>query len=154
MSDELNPELESFRQQWRAEVTAKTKGESSTARTQPARPAPRTPSIVPKTIAQKLGEDRNDDQISDEEDGDISTRPRGRSFHAASSADEEDVDSVAKMATREPLSALEHYEKAVERETEGNLGDSLKLYRKAFRVSISAAVAVILAMSLTTFPDG
>lgn len=35
---------------------------------------------------------------------------------------------------KEPESALEHYEKAVERESQGNLGDSLNLYRKAFRV--------------------
>lgn len=33
-----------------------------------------------------------------------------------------------------PRSALEHYEKAVEKETEGDLGESLKLYRKAFRM--------------------
>jgi F-box protein 9 len=34
----------------------------------------------------------------------------------------------------DPVSALDHYEKAVEREAVGNLGDSLQLYRKAFRV--------------------
>lgn len=33
-----------------------------------------------------------------------------------------------------PESALEHYEKAVEKETQGSLGESLSLYRKAFRV--------------------
>jgi len=37
-------------------------------------------------------------------------------------------------ATGIPGSALEHYEKAVEKETEGSLGESLKLYRKAFRM--------------------
>lgn len=35
---------------------------------------------------------------------------------------------------REPRSALEHYEKAVERESQGSLGDSVSLYRRAFRV--------------------
>ena len=35
----------------------------------------------------------------------------------------------------EPRSALEHYEKAVERESQGSLGDSLALYRKAFKVT-------------------
>ena len=35
---------------------------------------------------------------------------------------------------QEPSSALEHYEKAVEKETHGQLGDSLKHYRKAFKV--------------------
>lgn len=33
-----------------------------------------------------------------------------------------------------PESALEHYERAVEKETQGSLGESLSLYRKAFRV--------------------
>lgn len=34
----------------------------------------------------------------------------------------------------DPHSALEHYEKAVEKESQGNLGDSLELYRKGYRV--------------------
>lgn len=35
---------------------------------------------------------------------------------------------------REPHSALDHYELAVERESEGSLGDSLNHYRKAYRL--------------------
>jgi F-box protein 9 len=42
--------------------------------------------------------------------------------------------SAKGLAKTEPVTALEHYEKAVEREAAGNLGDSLRLYRKAFRV--------------------
>ena len=38
-----------------------------------------------------------------------------------------------------PVSALDHYEKAVEREAAGNLGDSLHLYRKAFRVRVKSS---------------
>ena len=38
---------------------------------------------------------------------------------------------------QEPSSALEHYEKAVEKETHGQLGDSLKHYRKAFKVGLT-----------------
>jgi F-box protein 9 len=37
-------------------------------------------------------------------------------------------------AGKAPRTALEHYEKAVEKESQGSLGDSLNLYRKAFRV--------------------
>lgn len=37
-------------------------------------------------------------------------------------------------AETEPSSALEHYERAVEKENSGSLGDSLLHYRKAFRV--------------------
>jgi len=35
----------------------------------------------------------------------------------------------------EPVSALNYYEKAVEKEAAGSLGDSLRLYRKAFSVT-------------------
>ena len=38
--------------------------------------------------------------------------------------------------TKEPRSALEHYERAVEKEDQGNLGDSLSHYRKAYRVRV------------------
>lgn len=40
-----------------------------------------------------------------------------------------------KAVEKELVTALDHYEKAVEKEALGSLGDSLKLYRKAFRVS-------------------
>ncbi|KAG8410673.1 hypothetical protein J3459_016961 [Metarhizium acridum] len=36
---------------------------------------------------------------------------------------------------KELVSALDHYEEAMEKEALGNMGDSLKLYRKAYRVS-------------------
>ena len=36
--------------------------------------------------------------------------------------------------SKEPVSALEHYEEAVERERQGKLGESLSYYRKAYRV--------------------
>jgi F-box protein 9 len=40
--------------------------------------------------------------------------------------------------TAAPKSALEHYERAAQKESEGNLGESLNLYRKAFRVCMFA----------------
>lgn len=40
----------------------------------------------------------------------------------------------------EPESALEHFERAVEKEAEGSLGDSLQLYRKAYRVKPYALI--------------
>ncbi|KAI7151441.1 hypothetical protein KC324_g15114, partial [Hortaea werneckii] len=35
---------------------------------------------------------------------------------------------------QEPTSALEHYERAVEKETQGHLGDSIQHYRRAFKL--------------------
>jgi F-box protein 9 len=43
---------------------------------------------------------------------------------------------LSQIPRREPRSALEHFERAVEKEAEGNLGDSLHHYRKAYRVRI------------------
>ncbi|KAF1938956.1 hypothetical protein EJ02DRAFT_382688 [Clathrospora elynae] len=42
--------------------------------------------------------------------------------------------AAALAATREASSALEHYEKAVEKESQGSMGDSVNLYRKAFKL--------------------
>jgi F-box protein 9 len=46
----------------------------------------------------------------------------------------DDDDFSAKASTREPKSALEHYERAVEKESQGSLGDSLSHYRKAYKL--------------------
>lgn len=43
----------------------------------------------------------------------------------------------------EPRSALEHYERAVEKECLGSLGDSVNLYRKAFKVCLSHVVVIL-----------
>ena len=136
-----NPELESFRQQWRAEVSARSKaGEPSHRRQKstqqqqqqqqlPSKPSARRPSIVPKAPP-KPSDDGSDNELSDKESG-VPAAP----FTLPSSSLAAAEKDAGKLATpHEPESALEHYEKAVEREAQGNLGDSLKLYRKAFRV--------------------
>lgn len=43
----------------------------------------------------------------------------------------------------EPRSALEHYERAVEKECLGSLGESVNLYRKAFKVCLSHLVVML-----------
>jgi F-box protein 9 len=140
-SDESNPELESFRAQWKAEVQAKhavpgpsrqqqqhqqnraAAGPSTATRT--ARAAGRKgnpPPPTKKPLAQDYDEDYVPVQPFDEAAGitPATPAPDGGLLKAAEQG--------------EPASALEHYEKAVEKEVAGNLGDSLRLYRKAFRV--------------------
>ena len=46
----------------------------------------------------------------------------------------DDDEFTVKGPSKEPKSALEHFERAVERESQGNLGDSLSHYRKAYRL--------------------
>lgn len=141
MDEPSNPELESFRQQWRAEVSAKSKpGDSSAPKksTQPpSKPTARRPSVVPKAPPRPSADAGSDNEPSDE-DGELlsSAASHGASFEVSSakSAVQKDVEKFSGTAPKEPESALEHYEKAAEREAQGNLGDSLTHYRKAFRV--------------------
>lgn len=159
-SSDANPDLESFREQWRAEVrnrrpapaaprstTNAKAGPSSLAGTAVAGPSsaraanvtggPKKPPSAPanQVAAQDYGDDEVQPRVFDE--------PASGSG-AGKAAVEERVDQP-----EEPVSALEHYEKAVERETAGKLGDSLRLYRKAFRVS---APNLPLRTALTTTP--
>lgn len=140
-SDESNPELESFRAQWKAEVQAKhaipgpsrqqqqnqqnraAAGPSAAARTTHA-PGPkgRLAPSTKKPVAQDYDGDYVPVQSFDEAAG----------ITPATPALDGGLPKAAEQ--REPASALEHYEKAVEKEVAGNLGDSLRLYRKAFRV--------------------
>ncbi len=139
--EEGNLELENFRKQWQEEVTARSKGASSNGDFKDARQFnPPKGGIIKKQASKGPSSWSFADLHKDEETWDgLQTH----SYHDLENRD--DARRVGEESAgihpeshraREPSSALEHYEKAVERETEGNLGDSLNLYRKAFRVHI------------------
>lgn len=134
--EESNPELESFRQQWRAEVSARSKLDDlkinpKTTRAQPAKTLRRLSGLSRFSVENPARPGIIDDEESE-------SMPAFQTFdsHASGNpADNDDIEGYGnKTGSREPRSALEHYEKAVERESQGSLGDSLNLYRKAFRV--------------------
>ncbi|KAI1271796.1 hypothetical protein F5Y07DRAFT_381897 [Xylaria sp. FL0933] len=151
--EQIQSELESFRRQWREEVSSRVKNSaagpssSSTSQnhSQPLRAAnhgglssashrpPRRhehPSHTKgPTSAGKIS------QLDDEEDyyvpapvfeGDGSSAAKAQGGHT--------LDGSADEGSKEPKTALDFYEHAVERESAGKLGDSLQLYRKAFRM--------------------
>ena len=138
MAEEANPELETFRKQWQEEVTARSKISSFTKQNgRSYGPLKRevenneshqntipSASIRLNQFEEGSFDGAGGDGYHDLEDKDIRRRlgEAGEGVHPSNEND------------REPSSALEHYEKAVERESQGNLGDSLKLYRKAYRV--------------------
>ncbi|KAM7222883.1 hypothetical protein V8F06_001781 [Rhypophila decipiens] len=148
--DPANPDLESFREQWRAEVRARqpaTAGPSNQPQLQHHRatlPSSAAGGVTsshtrlgghprsqppPPTHKPPVLKDYEDDYV----------QPRSFDEPAAATSAGGDGDAVpgsgpSTAAPKEPVSALEHYEKAVERETAGSLGDSLRLYRKAFRM--------------------
>jgi len=137
--EESNPELESFRQQWRAEVSARSKSDDLKGKgragiaSRPPRKPPATSSKSTSEPSKTEGLEEGAEEDSDEDGPKHQTSVTHKNQPVL---DGEDVQGFAdKSGSREPRSALEHYEKAVERENQGSLGDSLNLYRKAFKVS-------------------
>lgn len=136
--DQTEAELESFRQQWREEVQARSKkksdpptrlkghAKSSSISSKPppeAQPSLRSPKgVTADTQKRPPGDDI----------GPAIELSSGRRENAESSG--KHIQTVAEDQVPEPRTALEHYEKAVEKESQGNLGDSVRLYRKAFKV--------------------
>lgn len=124
--EDSNPELEQFRQQWRAEVSARNQNDPNRgAKSKAPRRPPPIASLSSNKIAPPLKgiDEEHIPQVFSGYDG---------------SAEKEEHGKSSTAAVKEPQSALDYYEKAVERESQGVLGDSLNLYRKAFRVGKSA----------------
>ena len=131
MAEATTEELERFRRQWHEEVSSRTTVPVTPSVNRTAKPEQKpggAGSSRRPPSPQKVQKAPQDHQNEWEYD-----------YH-----DLEDSDEARKLGKagigihpstkREPTSALEHYEKAVERETEGSLGDSLSHYRRAYKV--------------------
>ncbi|KAF1362504.1 hypothetical protein EJ07DRAFT_107039 [Lizonia empirigonia] len=139
-STSTEAELESFRQRWKEEVSARAKGKGPVASAVPARTtAPlgskphATKGTAPDAASHSHARQRSveeTDEVTPYIYQDLGDKQHGRRL------DETSAHTPAiTSASKEPKTALDHYEKAVERETQGNLGDSVRLYRKAFKAS-------------------
>ena len=123
--DDPNPELESFRQQWRREVTARVNERTQTGTGPDA--SIKTPSTLPRSKASTKSSSDDQEQPSG------SKPPTESAYH-------------------EPETALEHYEKGVEKESQGVLGDSLTHYRIAYKVRVESDASTIKVRWLTPAP--
>lgn len=137
MSDDNINDLENFRKQWREEVLRKraapSRGNGSSSQTVTSKATnTQKPEQVENSVPTKSRYQDYDDGYSSRtyDFGDLEEReelrklgPSGSGVHPESQCE------------KEPVSALEHYEEAVENEKQGKLGESLRFYRKAFRVS-------------------
>ncbi|KAJ6167100.1 hypothetical protein N7470_002547 [Penicillium chermesinum] len=127
-----NAELESFRREWREEVARRSKPRPTPPTTE-AVPSGRVPPSQHEASHREDLEDEGPPPVSfDPEDlahqvGELSIQPE---------AEHED-DGFTRRTVQEPKSALEHFERAVEKEAAGSLGDSLTHYRKAYRLDAS-----------------
>ncbi|KAI0502730.1 hypothetical protein F5B22DRAFT_73038 [Xylaria bambusicola] len=150
--DPIQSELESFRQQWREEVSSRARshaepsssststlqtrdqqsllsvGSSSASNRLPRRHEPPSHTKGP-AYSTKLGQ-------LDEDEDDYVPAPAfdvaGPSVAKVASG--HTLDSHLNEKPKEPETALDFYEHAAERESTGKLGDSLQLYRRAFRM--------------------
>ncbi|OLN84328.1 F-box protein pof7 [Colletotrichum chlorophyti] len=125
---QLDSELESFRQQWQTELKSKKPAPDFSKAPQLQKSvASSSKASVPKT-GSKSAENKKSQVDEDEE------YARLLSFDEAPAPSGRTVDQPDPQPEKELVSALDHFEEAVEKEAIGNLGDSLKLYRKAFRL--------------------
>lgn len=124
-----NSELEAFRQQWREEVSNRNKSRPQKATSAYNAPSTGQAHAPPRPPApRRLSRDQRGSF-----DGTGSTGTSSTTTDAVPTNINSE-DNVAERTPKEPTSALEHYEKAVEREAQGKLGDSLKHYRQAYKV--------------------
>lgn len=132
-SKDAERELESFRRQWQEEVRrGKGQNKSQSAGVSSSRQAvgnasQKSTKLKPPTVGSSSAPVRDDDH-DDQGFHDLENKDDALKLGGSSEA-RKNVTAPA-----EPKTALDHYEKAVERETAGSLGDSVSLYRKAFRV--------------------
>ena len=148
-ADATELELENFRRRWREEVSARssTRNRPGDIGTSAARSRPDTGKDRIAGLANSRPHAANHDELD------------GLTYHDLPDQEEQlKVGAAEKGFSRdeafekEPRTALEHYEKAVESEAAGQLGESVKLYRRAFKVcfTISKKRVTTNKFSLTT----
>ena len=130
MAADTSEELERFRQQWQEEVQARSRaGLSIHPRTRstadPGLAPRRAPSPQPSTVKRHGEDDRTEGSEICYSNNHVDTSD-GRQLS--------DSSQLHLKTLPEPRSALENYEKGVERERNGSLGDSVRYYRKAYRL--------------------
>ncbi|KAJ2893460.1 hypothetical protein MKZ38_008668 [Zalerion maritima] len=123
--DQLKSELESFRRKWLSEVRSKHPAGDVAASSSTTPKSSKVPGKRP--IPRHLEDDHDYVQPQAFED-------EGPTAGHADAVHRLYYVGKGKDKGKEPVSALDHYEAAVEKESQGTLGDSLKLYRKAFRM--------------------
>ncbi|KAF4124895.1 F-box protein 9 [Geosmithia morbida] len=140
---QLDSELDSFRRQWLSEVRgrnepppdARSAGQQEQHQqhrqhqqptTRKPAPAPPVPSSSGTRPACTSVDDRACDDVHVQSLSFDEPPPRPPGPTIGRGGDDE--------ASRELVSALDHFEEAMEREAQGNMGESLKLYRRAYKL--------------------
>jgi F-box protein 9 len=128
----LDSELDSFRAKWLSDLRSKRDGpgesshspSASGAASASASRAPRRDHKLPASAAPAA-------PLVVDEDEHLPSRNLDEHHAPPESAS---VDPTAQVAKGKLVSALDHYEAAMVKEAQGNMGESLKLYRQAYRL--------------------
>lgn len=129
-----NAELESFRRQWREEVSRR-RHRDTPPQVQSRPPAPSfTPEPRRFPPTRHEASDRKDDDDEDVGVGQYDQSEIAQRVGQLSIGEADDDAFHGRGPQKEPESAMEHFERAVQKEAEGSLGDSLQHYRIAYRV--------------------
>jgi len=133
MSSDRDAELDSFRRQWKEEVARRAQQQSHSRNGSSSQPHKDTQNSKKPSVPSSSAIIPGDRDGGAGEIGNVYHNLEGKGHGRRLS----NIDFGESSKSKEPNSALDHYEQAVEKETQGALGDSLDLYRKAFRVMIS-----------------
>ncbi|KAF5563420.1 f-box [Fusarium phyllophilum] len=123
-TNELDSELESFRQKWISDLRTRTEHpETAEAPAGPSRRPHHGPiSSLPHKHVPAPADDGDDDYV------------QSRAFDQDEPVAQAPQDVHHDRKGKKLVSALDHFEEAMHKEGQGNMGDSLKLYRKAYRL--------------------
>ena len=138
---ENEAELEAFRRRWREEVQSRNKNPQTQESPERVKPQQRRKSTVQaskpvvhaSSSSAKKADEVDYDHFVPEPYHDLPNKDDALKL----GVDGQGQEQQRAKALNEPRSALEHYEKAVEKEGHGQLGDSLNHYRKAFKVGFT-----------------
>lgn len=137
-TDSTDSALEQFRRQWREEVSTRAKndreGQGKDKEVFEAPPSEGAKPPIPPLEHHPTASRRSAEKEYHSQEGERSGTADQLCQLTYRDADDDDDEFTIGCTTKEPKSALEHYERAVEKENQGNLGDSLSHYRKAYRL--------------------
>lgn len=130
---ESEAELEAFRRQWREEVSARNKKSD-----EPAKKGPQSPKKERQKSDAVRGAVIPGPSTARRKD-DYSEELEPRTYHDLPDKEQQlrlgvEGENLDRDLFKEPSSALEHYERAVDKETQGHLSESMRHYRRAFKV--------------------
>ncbi|KFA76455.1 hypothetical protein S40288_06496 [Stachybotrys chartarum IBT 40288] len=137
--DGLNSDLEAFRREWLSDLRSKRDETAEPPQLSPYQSLRRSnerPAASSSKQSHAHPRARGSAQLHEDDDHYVQSlsfdEPSPRPGHALA----ESSKKAATCGDKELVSALDHYEEAMEKEAQGNMGESLKLYRKAYRLDV------------------